>query len=124
MDFLSQLIEEKCSTKSWLPVKASKSGMAFSHLFFADDLVLFAKADQSNCAVIREVLDLFCSRSGHSVSGAKSRVYFSPNVGRDKREELCDILGFQSTPNLGKYLSIPIKHPGPSSQDFNLFLSE
>ena len=122
MDFLSQLIEEKCSTKSWMPVKASKSGIAFSHLFFADDLVLFAKADQRNCAVIREVLDLFCSRSGHSVSGAKSRVYFSPNVDRDKREELCDILGFQSTPNLGKYLGIPIKHPGPSSQDFNFVL--
>ncbi|KAK9988172.1 hypothetical protein SO802_028411 [Lithocarpus litseifolius] len=60
--------------------------------------------------------------SGQSASGAKSRVYFSPNVDRGKREELCEILGFQSTPNLGKYLGIPIKHPGSSSQDFNFVL--
>ena len=85
-------------------------------------MVLFAKADQENCVEIREVLDLFCSRSGQSISGAKSRVYFSPNVDRERREELCDILGFQSTSNLGKYLGIPFKHPGSSSQDFNFVI--
>lgn len=122
MDFLGQLIEEKCSTKSWKLVRASRSGQAFFHLFFADDLVLFAKADQENCVEIREVLDLFCSRSGQSISGAKSRVYFSPNVDRERREELCDILGFQSTSNLGKYLGIPFKHPGSSSQNFNFVI--
>ena len=45
MDFLGQLIEEKCNTKTWQPVKASQSGPEFSHLLFADDLILFAKAD-------------------------------------------------------------------------------
>ena len=124
MDFLGQLIEEKCSTKSWKPVRASRSGLAFSNLFFANDLVLFAKADHENCVVIREVLDLFCSRSGQSLSGAKSKVYFSSNVDRFSREELCDILGFQSTPNLRNYLGIPIKHPGSSSQDFNFVLEQ
>ena len=49
MEFLGQLIEEKCNAKLWLPVKASCGGPAFSHLFFADDLVLFAKADHTNC---------------------------------------------------------------------------
>ena len=122
MDFLGQLIEEECSKKRWNPVRASKSGLAFSHLFFADVLVLFAKANQANCLVIREVLNEFCSKSGQSVSGAKSRVYFSPNVGRDDRESLRDILGFQSTPNLGKYLGIPLKHPGASANDFNFIL--
>ena len=122
MDFLGQLIEEECSAKSWQSVRASKSRLDFSHLFFADDLVLFAKADNENCAVIREVLDNFCSRSAQSMSGAKSRVYFSLNVDKDKREELCDILGFQSTPNLGKYIGIPIKHLGSSLQDFNFVL--
>ena len=45
MEFLGQLIEEKCNMKTWQPVKASQSGPEFSHLFFADDLILFAKAD-------------------------------------------------------------------------------
>ena len=124
MDFLVQLIEEKCSTNKWKPVRANRSGVAFSHLFFANDLILFAKANPKNCAAIREVLDLFCSKSSQSVNGAKSMVYFSPNVDRDSREDFCAILGFQSTPNLGKYLGIPIKNPGSSSQDFNFVLEQ
>ena len=42
MDYLGQLIEEKCSANLWQLVKASQSGLAFSHLFFANDLMLFA----------------------------------------------------------------------------------
>ena len=122
MDFLGQLIEEKCNAKLWQPVKASQSGLAFSHLFFADDLLLFAKADYINCSAIRDVLDDFCSISGQTVSEAKSRVYFSPNVDKDTRDSLCDILGFTSTPSLGRYLGIPLKHPSSSSQDFNFVL--
>ena len=53
---------------------------------------------------------------------AKSRVYFSLNVDRDTRESLCDILGFASTPFLGKYLGFPLKHPGSSSQEYNFIL--
>ena len=40
MDYLGQLIEEKCSENLWKPVRSSKSGPAFLHLMFADDLVL------------------------------------------------------------------------------------
>ena len=64
MDYLGQLIQERCEDKAWIPVKASRRGLAFSHLFFADDLVLFAKANMENRLVIREVLDEFCSQSG------------------------------------------------------------
>ena len=56
MEFLGHLIEEKCEAKLWAPVKASRSGPSFSHLFFADDLVLFASADQDNCNTIKAVL--------------------------------------------------------------------
>ena len=56
------------------------------------------------------------------MSEAKSRVYFSPNIDRDTRESLCDILGFASTPFLGKYLGFPLKQPGFSLQDYNFIL--
>ena len=71
-----------------------------------------------NCLVIREVLDEFCSLSRQTISEAKSRVFFSPNVDQSDREALSDILGFQSTTNLGKYLGFPIKHRGASNKDF------
>jgi len=122
MEYLGQLIEGKCNARLWQPVKASRSGPTFSHLFFVDDLVLFAKADGTNCSTIRDVLDEFCNLSRQTISDTKSRVYFSPNVDRDTRESLSDILGFASTPSLGRYLGFPIKHPGSSSHDFNFIL--
>ena len=91
MEVLGHLIEEKCGECSWNPVKSSKSRATFSHLFFADDLVLFAKVDYVNCMAIRDVLDTFCTRFGQSISESKSQVYFSPNVDIDSRESLCDI---------------------------------
>ena len=122
MEYLGQLIVEKCNAKLWQPVKASGSGPAFSHLFFVDDLVLFARANGTNCSTIRDVLDKFCSISGQTISEAKSRAYFSPNVDRDTRESLSDILGFSSTPSLGRYLGIPIRHPRSSSHEYNFVL--
>ena len=64
MEFLGQLIQEKCEAKVWCLIKSSRSGPSFSHLFFADDLVLFAKENAENCSAIREVLDTFCRCSG------------------------------------------------------------
>ena len=122
IDFLGQLIEEKCSANLWKLIKVSQSGPSVSHLMFADDLVLFAKADNINCCVIRDVLDEFCKMSGQTVSESKSRVFFSPNVDMDDREAFCDILGFSSTPCLGKYLGIPIRQPGRSSCEYNFIL--
>ena len=86
MEFLGQFIQEKCHANLWQPVKVSQSGPTFSHMFFADDLILFARVDATNCSTIRDVLDSFCKISGQTVSEAKSRVFFSPNVGRDSKE--------------------------------------
>lgn len=122
MEFLGALIEDKCNSKLWVPVTASRSGLAFSHLFFANDLILFARADPKNCATIRSVLEEFCVSSGQTISAEKSRVYFSPNIDPNQREELADQLGFHATSNLGKYLGFPLKHPVSYRQDFGFML--
>ena len=122
LDYLGQLIHDKCEENLWDPVKTSRSGLAFSHLFFADDLVLFAKANQVSCATIREVLDNFYEQSGQTINVAKSRVFFSPNVDDNSREMMCDTLRLQATSLLGNYLGIPIKQSGSIGQDFNFVL--
>ena len=42
MEVLGALIIDKCQTNLWNAIPASKGGISFSHLFFVDDLVLFA----------------------------------------------------------------------------------
>lgn len=50
------------------------------------------------------------------------RIYFLPNVAAERREELCNVVKFQSTPNLGKYMEFLLKLPGSTSQDFNFVI--
>ena len=64
MEFHGAQITSMCEDKSWDKVRASRSGPSFSHVFFADDLMLFAKVDYKNCEATTEVLDKFCSLVG------------------------------------------------------------
>jgi ribonuclease HI len=120
MEFLGALIDRKCDSGDWTKVKASRGGPGFSHVFFADDLLLFAKANDRNCAAIVNVLDEFCSMSGQKVSYTKSRIFFSPNVPVSTKHSICDYMGFLPTDSLGKYLGFPLLHKRQSSSDFHI----
>ena len=121
MEVLRALIKDKCRKKLWNPIKASQGGPAFSHLFFAYDLMSFAKVDRKNCVAIKEVLESFSELSWQKISSEKCCVFFSPNVDQTIKEDLCEILGFKPISSLGKYLGFPIKHKG-SQQDFGFIL--
>lgn len=121
MEVLGALITEKCEAKLWDPAKVAPGGIAFSHLFFTDDLVLFAKADKKNCIAIKDAIETFCVLYGQKVSDEKSRVFFSPNISREVCEELCSTLGYRFTPALGKYLGFPIKHTS-DTHDFRFVI--
>ena len=64
MEVLGFLIKDECDSNLWDPIKASRGGPAFSHLFFADDLVLFGKANEKNCQSIKDTLEVFCELFG------------------------------------------------------------
>lgn len=64
MERLSNMINSKVREGSWKGIKASKNSPPLSHLFFADDLILFAKADHTNCETIMDVPNEFCEVSG------------------------------------------------------------
>lgn len=122
MEVLRLMIKDKCDSKLWDLVKASRGRLAFSHLLFADDLILFGKADKKNYTSIKEALDSFCELSRQKVNNGKSRVYFSPNISEKRREELCSCLDLHSTPNLGKYLGFSLKLSGTTNQEFDFVI--
>ena len=114
MEYLGRLVEEKCSKGAWIPLKASRGNLKISHLFFADDLVLFAKVNKEICEAIPDVLRNFCLESGQKVSLDKSRIYFSPNVALELKERVCESFGMLETNNFGKYLGFPLRNGGAS----------
>lgn len=119
MEYLGFLINKSSMDKKWVPMKASKENVEISHLFFADDLMLFAKANDVGAKAIKEMLDKFCDESGQLISTEKSRVYFSPNIHEDVKDRIYTSLGIQATTCLGKYLGMPLKHKGAARSQYN-----
>lgn len=64
MEVLSHQIEGAVICKEWVAVKSSKKGPAVSHIFFADDLLLFGKTSFSQARMMEHVLASFCNISG------------------------------------------------------------
>ena len=119
MEYLGSLIEKECMDGDWVPIKASRENLEISHLFFVDDLILFAKASEEGREVIRDVLDRFCVESGKKVSSDKSHIYFSKNVKANLKNKICNNLQIQATNDLGKYLGFPIRQKGAARNHFN-----
>ena len=124
MEYLGHLIEKKCMVGAWKPLKAPEDNIGISELFFADDLILFAKVDENSCEAILEVFDEFCEESGQKVSVEKSRIYFSPNVRAELKREVCSRLGIQAMANIGNYLGFSIKYKGVPRNRLNFIVEK
>ena len=86
MESLGHIIHSEVNIENWKPIQLSLNGPHLSHLFFADDLVLFAEASIEQARIIKECLDLFCKASEQKVNFQKSNIFFSKKVlGHDVR---------------------------------------
>lgn len=61
MERLGYLIEKAADQKRWEPLMLARNGPRVSHLFFADDLVLFCRADDKGVQCVKSILVGFVS---------------------------------------------------------------
>lgn len=107
---LGQIISRAVTQGRWKVIKASRNGPTISHIFFADDIVLFAEAEEDQIRTVMECLDMFCKHSGQKINKLKSNIFFSNNVCRQKMEGLPTLAGIPMTSDLGRYLGVPSLH--------------
>lgn len=121
---LFHLVNVAVEQKLWSPIQLSRGGPKLSHLAFADDLMLFAEASLDQADIMKTILGLFCESSGQKVSMEKTRIFFSKNVSREKKNELSDACGFQCTEDLGKYLGAPLIHHRSGRNSYQFILDK
>lgn len=79
---LSKVVQDKHLHR----IKASRSGPAISHLFFADDNLLFSRATWNECMKIVEILKSYEEASDQKVKFEKFEVSFSRGVEKSRAE--------------------------------------
>ncbi|XP_019167556.1 PREDICTED: uncharacterized protein LOC109163258 [Ipomoea nil] len=87
--------------------RVARGAPPVSHLFFADDSLLFFKANIQEAAVIKQCLVRYEKLSGQMVNYNKSNICFSRNTQMAQRQHVAWCLGVELASNFGKYLGLP-----------------
>lgn len=124
MEYLSLSITHLVSQGHWNPIHINSKAPRVSHLLFADDIILFARADYHNANLISSTLSEFSDLSGLRINFDKSRVLFSKNTPPSLADSLSSLLNIKPTLNLGTYLSIPLKSTKLHSRDLTFLLDK
>lgn len=77
---LAQAINDQIDKGHLQPFKIYKKFPPMPYLFFADDLMLFAKADSNKLFALTTALDVFCRASSQMISKEKPTLFCSSSV--------------------------------------------
>ena len=85
----------------------ARSGPRITHIFFADDSVLFCKANSQEWGNIQAILELYEKASGKKLDRDKTSLPFSKNTSQAAKEHLINLVGVTPTGCFEKYLGLP-----------------
>nr|KYP43520.1 Putative ribonuclease H protein At1g65750 family [Cajanus cajan] len=108
MEKLAILIHERVQDNSWKPIQISRKGPSISHLFSADDCLLFTKAKSTQVRLVTQILNDFGHALGLQVNLQKTKFYTSRNIHCTKINKFRNIYIFSPTIDIDKYLGFPI----------------
>lgn len=106
MEVFSGLLKRKTSAADFRHHWGYRSS-SLAHLFFGDDVLLFAYADAKSSAILKSVVDEFSLMSGLKPNMPMSEIFIA-GVDDDEKIYLQGQWGFNIGKLLFKYLGVPI----------------
>lgn len=104
---LSSIINYKASQKVLQGVKIARESPPITHLFFADDSLIFFKANKWNCRSIKNYLLLYEKASGQLINYDKSSITFSRNTPPNHIQYIKEVLQLSVCYGHELYLGLP-----------------
>ncbi|XP_058764549.1 uncharacterized protein LOC131638009 [Vicia villosa] len=102
------LLKKGVADKKIHGVKIARNAPVISHLFFANDCLLFARANTSEARKILDILHQYQSALGQIVNFEKSEASFNSNVKLEDKVNIQNMMGVNTVQRHTKYLGIPI----------------
>jgi hypothetical protein len=118
-EVLSRMIKREFLNGKIHGVKMNLAGLAFTHVMYADDIMIFAKTNSREIKILDECLDNYYSWSEQLINRDKSGIIFSKSVQRDKRREIKHILLIKKIQPHASYLGAPLFQTSSRKKDFS-----
>ncbi|XP_020262871.1 uncharacterized protein LOC109838852 [Asparagus officinalis] len=122
MEYLSRKLKT-LSTKNMFKYHPKCVRMGITHLIFADDLLLFCRADMDSIAKIKNYLQEFSRVSGLEANSCKSSVLLS-GVEDNTKAQICSYLNFPEGSLPMRYLGSPLVSKRLSFLDCSSLISK
>ena len=104
---LSHLLHKAEHERRITSLAIARRGQKINHLFFANDSVLFCKANAQEWGQLQLILESYERASGQKLNREKTSLLFSKNTPRVAKEHLTNSVGVTPTDCFEKYLGLP-----------------
>ena len=101
------MIHKAASNGDIQGVSICRNGPKLTHLFFADDSLLFCRATSNDCQKVLEILSSYERVSGQKLNRDKTTLFFSKSTPIDMQQKIMDDLGVSTLKNYEEYLGLP-----------------
>ncbi|XP_057432687.1 uncharacterized protein LOC130725479 [Lotus japonicus] len=118
----SALIEKSIASRMLHGIKVANRASVISHLLFADDSIIFARANSQEAECVLDVLSTYEKASGQVINLDKSMFSVSRNVPQNGLDELKQLLNVKAVESFDKYLGLPTMIGKSKTQIFNFVI--
>ena len=100
-------------------VSLCQNGTRITHLFFADDSLIFYRVREEECQSLLEVLAKYERASRQQINRNKTTIFFSKSTSTDTQTAIQNLLGVNVVWQYKKYLGLPSLVGQNKKESFN-----
>ena len=105
---LHRMIQKAADRGDIQVVSICHNGPKLTHLFFADNSLLFCKSTIHNCQKVMDILSSYEAVSSQKLNRDKTALFFSKSTLGDMQRQIMEILGVTELKQNEEYLGLPV----------------